>query len=390
MFYVRRFHFIIMQRSFDVKDRVSAYNEIHREFERAKVLNIDDEHKKAYVHFHLHDKREDSWIDFSRIRSIQNIAYEKGIEPPSYDISQEIIEYSEDDNVDPIIERFERDQKEKSELRGVNKINYGPYVIPTWYYSPYPHPYISCDELYVCDHCASYFMTKEELDNHLQTTNELCPPGKEIYRCDNISIFEIIGYNDKFTCQCLTILCKLFLEQKTIYYDVEGFKFYVLCECDDKGAHIAAYFSQEWESDHGNILSCIVTLPPYQKKGYGSLLISLSYELARRMKKNGIPEHPLSSLGRKTYLSYWINMITIVLVENRYEIHDVRDIVVRTGIAERDIVQALEYLHYVDKVDDTNIVIPEWDRLEYEYKLLKLRGFRYINRSLLIWDPNSY
>jgi hypothetical protein len=30
-----------------------------------------------------------------------------------------------------------------------------------------------------------------------------------------------------------------------LFYDVEGFLFYVLCECDEKGAHFAAYFSRE-------------------------------------------------------------------------------------------------------------------------------------------------
>jgi hypothetical protein len=36
----------------------------------------------------------------------------------------------------------------------------------------------------------------------------------------------------------------LFLDHKTLYYDVDLFLFYVLCECDERGAHIVGYFSK--------------------------------------------------------------------------------------------------------------------------------------------------
>ena len=34
-------------------------------------------------------------------------------------------------------------------------------------------------------------------------------------------------------------------------------------------------------------LACILTLPPYQRKGYGRFLISFSYELSRKENKVG-------------------------------------------------------------------------------------------------------
>ena len=111
------------------------------------------------------------------------------------------------------------------------------------------------------------------------------PPGDEIYRNGNISMFEIDGHREKIFCQNLCFLAKLFLDHKTLYYDVDLFLFYVLCECDERGAHIVGYFSKEKKSEQGYNLACILTLPAYQRKGYGKALISMSYELSRIEKK---------------------------------------------------------------------------------------------------------
>lgn len=39
-------------------------------------------------------------------------------------------------------------------------------------------------------------------------------------------------------------MAKLFLENKTLYFDVEPFLFYVLTQWDSKGAHMLGYFSK--------------------------------------------------------------------------------------------------------------------------------------------------
>jgi GNAT superfamily N-acetyltransferase len=95
------------------------------------------------------------------------------------------------------------------------------------------------------------------------------------------------GHKEKTFCQNLCYLAKLFLDHKTLYYDVDLFLFYLLCECDDRGAHLVGYFSKEKKSEQGYNLACILTLPAYQRKGYGKALISMSYELSRIERKVG-------------------------------------------------------------------------------------------------------
>lgn len=45
-------------------------------------------------------------------------------------------------------------------------------------------------------------------------------------------------------CQNLCLLAKLFLDHKTLYFDVEPFIFYILTEVNKHGAHIVGYFSK--------------------------------------------------------------------------------------------------------------------------------------------------
>lgn len=121
------------------------------------------------------------------------------------------------------------------------------------------------------------------------------PPGDEIYRDGGVSIFEVDGRLNKVCtdlhvhdtelkvvrhfqiyCQNLCLLSKMFLDHKSLFYDVEPFLFYVMTEADDFGAHFIGYFSKEKRSPKDYNVSCIMTLPVRQRKGWGNLLIEFS------------------------------------------------------------------------------------------------------------------
>lgn len=68
----------------------------------------------------------------------------------------------------------------------------------------------------------------------------------------------------------------MFLDHKSLFYDVEPFLFYVMTEVDDTGARFVGYFSKEKRSPKDYNVSCIMTLPVRQRQGWGNLLIDFS------------------------------------------------------------------------------------------------------------------
>ena len=112
-----------------------------------------------------------------------------------------------------------------------------------------------------------------------------------------ITVYEVDGAEHRLFCQNLCLLSKIFLDGKTLVWEVHEFVFYVLCEDTLAGEEMVGYFSREKRSET-NHLACILTMPHKQRKGYGGLLIDFSYTLARLAEKPGSPERPLSDLGQ--------------------------------------------------------------------------------------------
>jgi hypothetical protein len=49
---------------------------------------------------------------------------------------------------------------------------------------------------------------------------------------------QVDGKKNKIYCQNMCLMAKLFLDHKTLYYDVEPFLFYIMTECDNRGCHM--------------------------------------------------------------------------------------------------------------------------------------------------------
>ncbi|KAJ2972063.1 hypothetical protein NUW58_g9261 [Xylaria curta] len=167
------------------------------------------------------------------------------------------------------------------------------------------------------------------------------------------SVWEVDGEKDGLFCQNLSLFAKLFLDNKSVFFDVTGFNYFLLVytpppskthqapleETDlaleslaesansastSSNPHIpistslsphprpqiVGFFSKEKMSWDNNNLACILVFPPWQRKGLGALLMGVSYEISRREGILGGPEKPISELGRKGYRRFWAGEIT--------------------------------------------------------------------------------
>ena len=101
-----------------------------------------------------------------------------------------------------------------------------------------PEEYGKQTKLWICEYCLKYMRLERSYVKHLAECQLRQPLGKEIYRKGTLSVFEVNGSDHKVYCQNLCLLAKLFLDHKTLYFDVEPFLFYVLAEVDRQGCHI--------------------------------------------------------------------------------------------------------------------------------------------------------
>lgn len=275
-------------------------------------------------------------------------------------------------------------------------IQFGRFIIDTFYAAPYPEEYSHESRLFICEFCLKYLPSEPVAYRHKLKCPAKHPPGDEIYRDGSISIWEVDGRKKTEYCQCLCLMAKMFLGSKTLYYDVEPFLFYILTENDDLGYHFVGYFSKEKRPQSLNNVSCILVMPIHQRKGYATFLIDFSYLLTRIEGKEGSPEKPLSDMGLTAYRSYWDLTISRHLLallntspSSSFPAISARTLMSRTGMTADDVIHSLERLYAFVRDPITKTYAIRYDRKLYEQIVShnEAKGYRQLKPEKLVWTP---
>eukprot|EP00898_Chlorokybus_atmophyticus_P005945 jgi/Chlat1/6351/Chrsp44S05901 len=374
------------------KWRDGKYHQV-RIIERRK-LPISNEHE-YYVHYTEFNRRLDEWVRAESF-SLNSIETEENDKADDKGVGTKMTRQQkrklDESHIEEGHEEFDaaslREHEEFTKVKNVEKIELGKYEIDTWYFSPFPQEYSLCSKLFFCEFCLTFLKRKEQLQRHMKKCDLKHPPGDEIYRNGSISMFEVDGKKNKIYCQNVCYLAKLFLDHKTLYYDVDLFLFYILCECDERGCHMVGYFSKEKSSEEGYNLACILTLPPYQRKGYGKFLIAFSYELSKKENKVGTPERPLSDLGLLSYRGYWTRVLLGILKKHNSNI-SIKDLSDMTAIKTEDIISTLQSLELIQYRKGQHVICAAPKVIEHHLKKAGGGGLP-VDPSKLIWTPYQH
>ncbi|CAL5414440.1 unnamed protein product [Camellia sinensis] len=375
--------------------------------ERRKMHNGGNSDYEYYVHYTEFNRRLDEWVKLEQLDldSVETVVDEK-VEDKVTSLKmtrhqkRKIDETHVEEGHEELDAASLREHEEFTKVKNIATIELGRYEIETWYFSPFPPEYNDSLQLYFCEFCLTFMKRKEQLQRHMRKCDLKHPPGDEIYRSGTLSMFEhagpakhrlpiptIDGKKNKVYGQNLCYLAKLFLDHKTLYYDVDLFLFYVLCECDDRGCHMVGYFSkpQEKHSEESYNLACILTLPPYQRKGYGKFLIAFSYELSKKEGKVGTPERPLSDLGLLSYRGYWTRVLLDILKKHKGNI-SIKELSDMTAIKAEDILNTLQGLELIQYRKGQHVICADPKVLDRHLKAAG-RGGLEVDVCKLIWTP---
>ncbi|CAL5348314.1 unnamed protein product [Camellia sinensis] len=447
--------------------------------ERRKMHNGGNSDYEYYVHYTEFNRRLDEWVKLEQLDldSVETVVDEK-VEDKVTSLKmtrhqkRKIDETHVEEGHEELDAASLREHEEFTKVKNIATIELGRYEIETWYFSPFPPEYNDSLQLYFCEFCLTFMKRKEQLQRHMRKCDLKHPPGDEIYRSGTLSMFEIDGKKNKVYGQNLCYLAKLFLDHKTLYYDVDLFLFYVLCECDDRGCHMVGYFSKarriepgarlrrdlikareaqgdrlgatqcssrrsdltaqitfrmarnhrglrpmyhmrqigtlidrlrtcidslpfsfffdrlhsEKHSEESYNLACILTLPPYQRKGYGKFLIAFSYELSKKEGKVGTPERPLSDLGLLSYRGYWTRVLLDILKKHKGNISIKMELSDMTAIKAEDILNTLQGLELIQYRKGQHVICADPKVLDRHLKAAG-RGGLEVDVCKLIWTP---
>ncbi|ORX70935.1 hypothetical protein DL89DRAFT_274736 [Linderina pennispora] len=341
-----------------------------------------------YVHYIEFNKRLDEWVSGTRARLDKPVTFPKkknkashrresplGTVPQTPEhIRHDDAAYTAPQGTDGTFSKEKEIEKlrtqgsmtqssgEVARMKNLNIIEMGEFQVEPWYFSPYPTETAYVPILYICEFCLCYYTNHKQYERHRTKCTLQHPPGNEIYRKDDISFFEIDGRRQKMYCRNLCLLSKCFLDHKTLYYRCRP--------RDERGCHIIGYFSKEKESADNYNLACILTLPQYQRMGYGRVLMQFSYELSKAEGKEGSPEKPL-------YRAFWSEVLVELLVGFDGEI-SIDDLSNMTSFTTQDILHALFSLDAIR------------ERVIEQYERFKKKKLRRIDPTCLKWTPKVF
>lgn len=322
-------------------------------------------------------------------------------------------------------------------LRNIEQVVLGDVAFETWYYSPYPDelivpgdhshskitngdlanghlsdsshgvPAVSgkvCPRLHVCPYCFAYspniedyllhVRQHEQLEEDNPETTPLPESAIKVYENNGYAVWQIDGEAEKLYCQNLSLFGKLFLEQKSVFFDTGSFLYFVLTYTPPSPSHspkvrrgqktspsnsvhlrtqVMGFFSKENPSWDSNNLACILIFPPFQHRQLGKLLMAVSYKLSGWEWVGGViggPEKPLSEMGKKSYLRFWSERIARFMMgespdadgkhvfekkrKNRVTLSKeemtIKEIGDRTGMLAEDVVAALNEMEVCELV----------------------------------------
>jgi histone acetyltransferase MYST1 len=146
--------------------------------------------------------------------------------------------------------------------------------------------------------------------------------------------------------------------------------------------------NKQTKKQEGYNLACILTLPPYQRKGYGKFLISMSYELSKIEGKVGTPERPLSDLGAVSYRGYWTRALLKVLSDQATSTVSIKDLSDLTAIKPDDVIATLQHLALIQYQKGQHVVCAAPSLLERHLKAAGSAGLP-VDPARIVWTPYS-
>jgi histone acetyltransferase MYST1 len=223
---------------------------------QCQIIDMNQEKTKFYVHWTDFNRRLDNWIDKDKVDFECTKEQMKEIRERKRRFDD--LQHERHEDHEGLGEADLKEHEELTKVKNVNKLQFGKYLLETWYFTPLPREIWKqgddiIEVLYMCEFCLSFYKTKDELERHQKRDKIRHPPGDEIYRNGKVSVFEVDGEKSRTfatlpRCSSTTSphpvpprRCRIARRGtharrggRYLYYDVDPFLFYVVCEYDSQ------------------------------------------------------------------------------------------------------------------------------------------------------------